>query len=233
MKLPLQALQDIPHLRHVTKDEWRRFLELAPVHDYRAGNILFYQGNLPLGLHFISSGRVKLIKEDRAGRRQIVRLVQGPDLLGDRAFFAEKPYACTGEVMEDSTVGFLQPHHFWAIFGRNPDTLRLLARRFAVELGRAEDYMHCISVCTINARMATRLLNSSKRPDQARAPKGEFLLTETRTELAQVLGTTPEAVSRSLAALCAKGLISVSGRRVRVLNEERLRLSACLHDSLN
>lgn len=233
MKSTYETLQKIPLLRHALKEEWRRFLELAPSHDYRAGNTLFFQGNLPLGLHFISSGRVKLVKEDRAGRRQIVRIVQGPDLLGDRAFFADKPYRCTGEVMEDSTISFLQPHHFWAIFGRNPETLRLLAQRFADELGRAEDYMHCISVCTIHARMATRLLNSSKRPDQARAPKGEFLLTETRTELAQVLGTTPEAVSRTLSKLSSKGLISVSGRRVRVLNEERLRLSACLHDSLN
>ncbi|MCM2303692.1 MAG: Crp/Fnr family transcriptional regulator [Elusimicrobia bacterium] len=238
MKLELQRpqtqpLQSIPLLRHAVKEEWRRFLELAPPHDYRPGNVLFYQDNLPLGLHFISSGRVKLIKEDRAGRRQIVRIVQGPDLLGDRSFFAEKPYRCTGEVMEDATIRFLQPHHFWSIFGRNPDTLRLLAQRFALELGRAEDYMHCISVCTVNARMATRLLQASKRTDLAGAAKGEFLLAETRTELAQVLGTTPEAVSRTLSNLCAKGLIAVSGRRVRVLNEERLRLSACLHDPLN
>jgi CRP/FNR family transcriptional regulator len=233
MKTTLEALQSIPFLRHVTKDEWRLFRELALVHEYRPGNTLFYQGNLPLGLHFISRGQVKLIKEDRSGRRQIVRLVHGPDLLGDRAFFADKPYRCTGEVMEDSTISFLQPRHFWSIFGRNPDTLRLIAQRFADELGRAEDYMNCMSVCTINARMAARLLSSSKQADPARSPKGEFLLAESRTELAQVLGTTPEAVSRTLAKLCSKGLIAVSGRRVRVLNEERLRLSACLHDSLN
>ncbi len=208
-------------------------MQLAPVHAYRPGNILFYQGNPPLGLHFISNGRVKLIKEDRAGRRQIVRIVQGPDLLGDRAFFAERPYACTGEAMEESSISFLQPRHFWEFFGRNPDTLRLLAQRFAQELGRAEDYMHCIAVCTVSARMANRLLKFSKHPGRTRLPQDEFVLGETRTELAQVLGTTPEAVSRSLAKLCSKGLIAVSGRRVRVLNEDRLRLSACLHDSMN
>lgn len=229
----LHRLQTVPLLVHVTQKEWRSFLDLAPIHTYRPGNILFYQGNPSLGLHFITSGRIKLMKEDRAGRCQIMRIVQGPDLLGDRAFFAERPYMCTGVVMEESSISFLQPNHFWDIFGKNPDTLRLLTQRFAVELGRAEDYMHCIAVCTINARMATRLLKASKRQDRPRSPKGEFVLTETRVELAQVLGTTPEAVSRALAKLCSKGLIAVSGRRVRVLNEERLRLSACLHDSLN
>lgn len=229
----LHRLQTVPLLKHVTQKEWSRFLELAPVHTYRTGNILFYQGNPSLGLHFITSGRVKLMKEDRAGRCQIMRIVTGPDLLGDRAFFAERPYMCTGVVMEESSICFLRPQHFWDIFGKNPETLRLLAQRFAVELGRAEDYMHCIAVCTINSRMATRLLKAARRPGHGGAHKGEFELTETRMELAQVLGTTPEAVSRALAKLCAKGLISVSGRRVRVLNEERLRLSACQHDSLN
>ncbi len=233
MKSAGHPLQAIPLLSHVAQKDWRRFQELAPAHTYRPGNILFYQGNAPLGLHFIASGRVKLIKEDRAGRCQIVRIVQGPDLLGDRAFFAEKPYACTGEVMEESEINFLRPGHFWEFFGRNPDMLRLLAQRYAVELGRAEDYMHCLSVCTINARMATRLLKASNPSDLKRAPKGEFVLTETRTELAQVLGTTPEAVSRSLANFCAKNVIAVSGRRVQVLNAERLRRCACLHDSSN
>lgn len=229
----LHRLQAVPLLSHVTQKEWGRFLELAPVHTYRPGNILFYQGNPSLGLHFITGGRVKLMKEDRAGRCQIVRIVSGPDLLGDRAFFAERPYMCTGVVMEESSISFLRPNHFWDIFGKNPDTLRLLTQRFAVELGRAEDYMHCIAVCTINARMATRLLKAAKKQAPARGPKGEFVLTETRMELAQVLGTTPEAVSRALAKLSAKGLIAVTGRRVRVLNEERLRLAACQHDSLN
>lgn len=225
MKLASHPLKDIPLLSRLTQEDWRRFQELAQVHEYRAGNILFYQGNFPLGLHFIASGRVKLVKEDRAGRCQIVRIVHGPDLLGDRAFFAEKPYACTGEVMEDSSISFLQPGPFWALYGRNPDMSRLLTRRFALELGRAEDYMNCIAVCTVNARMAARLLKYS--------PRNAFELTETRAELAQVLGTTPEAVSRSLAKFCVKGLIAVTGRRVRILNEDRLRLCACQHESLN
>ena len=148
-------------------------------------------------------------------------------MLGDRAFFAERPYACTAEVMEDSEISFMSPANFWGVFGRNSNMLRLLAQRFAQELGRAEEYMHCIAVCTVNARLATRLLKFSQRQEK------QFILRESRTELAQVLGTTPEAVSRTLAKLSSKGLISVSGRSVRVLNEERLRLSACLHDSLN
>lgn len=232
MNLSVQSLQAIPLLSHIAQKDWHRFQELAPAHNYRPGNVLFYQGNTPLGLHFIASGRVKLIKEDRAGRTQIVRIVHGPDLLGDRAFFAEKPYACTGEVMTDSSISFLQPGQFWDFFGRNPDMLRLLAQRYAVELGHAEEYMHCLSACTVNARMAAYLSMCLKRAALNCGRNGEFTLDESRAELAQILGTTPEGVSRSLANLCIKKTIAVSGRRVRVINEDRLRLSACLHESV-
>lgn len=230
MKPAISSLETIPFLRHITQKDWHRFQELATALTYRPGNILFYQGNSPLGLHFIAGGRVKLFKEDRLGRCQIVRIVHGPDLLGDRAFFSEMPYACTAEVMEEAEISFLKPAHFWEIFGKNQDTHRLLAQRFAVELGRAEDYMHCLSACTINTRMATQLLASAKQTKSGQWPKGEFILSVSRSELAQIVGTTPEGVSRTLANFCVKNVISVSGRHVRILNEDRLRLAACTHD---
>ncbi|MBI5247585.1 MAG: Crp/Fnr family transcriptional regulator [Elusimicrobia bacterium] len=233
MRPSIKPLQAIPLLRDFSREDWRRFQELVDARTYRPGNALFYQGREPLGLHFIVSGRVKLIKEDHSGRCQIVRIAHGPDFLGDRAFFAERAYACTGEVMEESEIGFLSSDRFWKFFGRNPNLNRLLAQRFAVELGRAEDYMHCLSACTINTRMAARLLKSLQAPGLDLTPKGEFVLAESRTELAQVLGTTPEAVSRALSAFCVKNVIAVSGRRVRVLNEDRLRLSACLHEPVS
>lgn len=224
--------RSLPLFHHITGKDWRRFQQLATVHAYHRGNVLFYQGNRPLGLYFICSGRVKIAKEDGGGRSQIVRIVQAPDILGDRAFFAERPYACTGEVMEESQICFLEARHFWEIFGQNAEMLRLLTQRFARELGYAEEYMSCIATCMVNARMAAHLLRSRNRSTADRARKDEFVLTESRTELAQLLGTTPEAVSRALAELCSKGLIAVQDRHVRVLNEDRLRLCACSHDSI-
>jgi len=226
---PLESLQLF--LNNVSQAEWRGFRQSTDVHVYRPGNILFYQGNRPLGLYFICSGRIKLVKENRAGRSQIVRIVRAPDLLGDRAFFAGKNYACTGEVMEESRICFLETRHFWEVFGRNTEMLRLLVQRFAHELGCAEEYMSCIAACTVVARMASHLLTAWKRSGGSRTSKNEFVLAESRTEVAQLLGTTPEAVSRALAEVCSKGLIAVQGRRVRILSEDRLRLVACLPDS--
>jgi CRP/FNR family transcriptional regulator len=221
-------VQNLPLFQHVAEKDWQRFQQLATVRTYQRENILFYQGNRPLGLYFICSGRVKIAKEDCGGRSQIVRIVQAPDLLGDRAFFAGKSYACTGEVMDAAQICFLETCHFWEIFGQNVGMLRLLTERFSRELGSTEEYMSCIAACTVLARMATHLLRSWKHPTCPRTFKDKFMLTESRTELAHLLGTTPEAVSRALADLCSKRLIAVRGRNVSILNEERLCQAACL-----
>lgn len=230
---PRCSLRNIPEFRDVAPDVWRRFQERRTVNTYHPGNILFYQGNRPLGLFFICRGRVKLVKEDRFGHSRIVRVAQAPDLLGDRAFFAERSYACSGEAMGETQACFLETRLFWELFGENLEMFRLLTRRFARELGSAERTMHCLSACPVNARTATHLLMYPQRWGANGLPRSDLALQESRTELAQILGTTIEAVSRALAHFCSKRWIAVDGRHVRILNEERLGRAACPHLSLD
>lgn len=214
--------------KDVSSPDWARFEAASVPHNYRPGDIIFYQGNRPLGLYFICGGRAKLVKDDRIGRSQIVRIVTAPNLLGDRAFFAGTTYACSATVTDRSQICFLEMREFWEIFGRNAAMMSSIAQRFAADLGRAEEYMNCISVCTVIERMAAHLLAAWARSTFAPRHDAEFTLGESRTELAELLGTTPEAVSRALADLRAKQILVIKGRHVRIINEERLRRVACL-----
>ncbi|MBI4386073.1 MAG: Crp/Fnr family transcriptional regulator [Elusimicrobia bacterium] len=224
--------RNLPLFHHAVEKTLRRFRQLATLHAYHRENILFYQGNRPQGLYFICSGRVKITKEDSGGRSQIVRIVNAPDLLGDRAFFAEKPYACTGTTMEESRICFLETRHFWDTFGQDHEMLRLLIQSFAQKLGGAEERMHCLAACMVKSRIAGYLLATCRKLSNASAGKSEFVLQETRTELAQIIGTTPEVISRSLAELCSTGWIAVQDRRVRIKDEKHLREVSCPHNLL-
>ncbi|MBI4377235.1 MAG: Crp/Fnr family transcriptional regulator, partial [Elusimicrobia bacterium] len=226
--LPTQNGEDPFH--QATGKSLRRFRELATTHTYNRGNILFYQGNRPMGLYFICSGRVKITKENCGGRSQIVRIVNAPNLLGDRAFFAKKPYACTGEVMEESRICFLEVRHFWDIFGQDHEMLRLLIQSFAQKLGSAEEYMHCLTACTVKARIARYLLATSEKLSSSSAQKDEFILQESRTELAQIIGTMPEVVSRSLAGFSSAGWIAIEDRRVHIKDKQHLSEVSCPHN---
>ena len=224
-------VRKLPTFSYLSDEEWQEFQRLRTTNNYRRGSAIFYEGNRPLGLYFICRGRVKLVKDDLRGRGQIVRIVEAPDFLGDRAFFAEQLYACTSEVMEDARICFLEKRHVWTLFSHQPSALLLLVKRFASELGRAEEYMHCLAVCTIRARLATHLLRAWRRLADSSQGGNEFTLGESRSELAEVLGTTPEAVSRALNEFCSKGWMEIEGRHVRILDSARLRQAACLSES--
>jgi len=219
------VFRKLPGFAHVSGEVWERFEKLRTTHTYYKGNILFYEGNRPLGMFFLCSGRVKILKSDTGNRFHITRIVEAPDLLGDRAFIAQEAYTGTGEVMEESRVCFLEARYFKELFMKDPEVGFALARRFACQLGEAEAKMLDLALKTIRERLAKHLLERL-RPSPGKSQL--IRISESRMELAEILGTSPEAVSRTLGEFRDKGYIAVETHAIKVLDENRLRQIARL-----
>lgn len=207
-----------PVLRKVSQESWNRFLKLRSTRTYTKGNILFYEDNLPLGMFFLCSGRVKIVQNDFENRHYIARVVEAPDLLGDRALIAGQPYQGTGEIMEEARVCFLKAEDFDAVFSSEPSVWCELARRFARNLGQAEEKSRDLALRSIRERLAKYLLRKLGANGA-----DALLLPESRLELSEILGTSSEAICRTLAEFHAKSLIALQGRSVRILEKDRLR----------
>lgn len=189
---------------------------------YVRGNVLFYQGNEPFALFFMCSGRVKLVRAEGGGRHKIVRIVKAPSFLGERSLIAQEPYAATAEVMDESHICLIDAARFLNFWTDRPELSRLLARQLAAKLGEAESQVADLALRTIRERLAKHLALEA----DAEKPGAPFELSESRQELAEILGTSPEVVSRTLADLAARKLIVIDGRIVRVLDDTRLRCAA-------
>ncbi len=191
---------------------------------YSRGNVLFYQGNEPFALFFICSGRVKLVRAEDGGRHQIVRIIRAPNFLGERSLVAGEPYAATAEVMDDARICVIDSARFFRAWADRPELARMIARQLAAKLGEAEAHATDLSMRTIRERLAKHFCEESG----AAAKNGLFELSETRQEIAELLGTSPEVISRTIAELEDKKLVEVDGRRVRLLDAQRLRRVARL-----
>lgn len=191
---------------------------------YSRGNILFYQGNEPFALFFICSGRVKLVRAEDGGRHQIVRVVRAPNFLGERSLVAGEPYAATAEVMDDARICVIDSARFFRDWADRPELARMMARQLAAKLGEAEAHATDLSMRTIRERLAKLFCEEA----DAAPERGRFDLQETRQEIAELLGTSPEVISRTIAELEDKDLVEVDGRRVRLLDASRLRRVARL-----
>lgn len=197
---------------------WEGFCKNRVTNDYRKGNIIFYEGNRPFGIYFLCSGRVKIVKTDSSSNSGISRIVEAPDMLGDRAFLANESYLGTGEALEDSRICFLDGAYFEKFFLEIPQVCRAILRRVARELGKSEEHQLDLGFKTVRGRLAKYIVGKAAGKSGA----CEVNFPETRSDLAKILGTSPEVLCRLLSEFRKKGWIAVDGRTVLVKDKPRL-----------
>jgi CRP/FNR family transcriptional regulator len=192
-------------------------------HVYRAGQVLFYDGNPCLGLHCIHSGEIALRKSTPQGLSRIVRLAHGGQTLGYRAFFSGEPYSLTAEVLTDSEVCFVPGATVRQLLESNAKLALMFLRNVAVSLRESEDDALEAQGLPVRVRLAHVLLGMKDRLGNV-GPDDEIVidLPLSRQDLAARVGARHETISRAIRALQDDGVAYFQGRRVRIPDLDRL-----------
>ena len=179
--------------------------------------MLFMQGDRAEGFYVLLSGKVKVMKLSSQGKSQILGVFGPGDSVGEVAVFEDGTYPAYAQAIEDSTLAFLPRDRFIQVVRENPDLalgmMAILSRR----LRRLTSLAESLALKEVPARLAQYLLTlASERGD-------EVVLGLKKGEIAEVLGTTPETLSRALSRLSARGIIEVKGSRVKIVDIDALR----------
>jgi len=192
---------------------------------YAPGSAVFYQDHEPLGVYFLRSGSVKLVRCEGTGRQRIVRVVSAPSVLGERALIAGQAYAATGWILDEACICAVSAERFREIWALDPELARFFARLLAVRLGVSDEAGTDLALRTIRERIAKLIVKLSASET---GPEATVTLRMSRQDIAEVMGTSPEAVCRAFSDLSSKKIVSAQGRMVRILDRERLRAAAGL-----
>ena len=196
--------------------------KLKTSNTYKRKQIVFYEGNMPFGLHCIYSGKVKVYKTGTEGREQIVRIAGPGDILGYRALFAGEPYSATAEALEDAMICFIDKNAFFPILAKNPATALNIIKKLSVELREAEDKVKDFAQKSARERMAELLLMLQTTYGK-KMSKGQVIeLLLSREEMADMIGTTQETAIRLLSEFKSDKIISMDGRQITVLDSQAL-----------
>jgi CRP/FNR family transcriptional regulator len=185
---------------------------------YHAGEMLFNAGDPADGLYYVRSGEVRIYKMDEQGREvEIVRLEPG-DFFGDAVLFVHREFPVFAEAVQDSEVFFLEKGHLLRSLEEVPglarDFITLLARK-CVTLNRR---IEALGLQTVRQRLIRYLLTRCQGRDACIVE-----LDMKKAELARLLGTISETLSRNLKQLQDEGLILVTGRSIRITDCSRLK----------
>jgi CRP/FNR family transcriptional regulator len=204
-------LAQVPLFRELSPEDLEALRREARPLQLDRGEVLFLEGEPVRALYVVQRGLIKVYKLDREGRKQVVLHTEGPGrVLAEVALFLDRPtYPASAEAMEESEVLAIPKDRFFQLLEARPPLARALLRYLARRQGQLLHLLDRLVFHEVRERLAEFLLERLEA-------EGQGFRLPTNPELAALLGTVPEAVSRNLGELYRRGLIRLLGRRVEV-----------------
>ena len=184
---------------------------------YRKGERIFSECDEGTGFYVVFAGRVKIFKISAEGKEQILHFCGPGDSFGEVSVFTGQGFPADAVATLPSTVLFFPRAAFVGLIRKDP-TLALnmmaqLSKRLRQFAGLIED----LSLKEVPGRLAKYLLYLSGRDG-----KGTVNLDVSKGQLAALLGTIPETLSRILTKLNRQDLIRSRGAQIRILDRQGL-----------
>lgn len=189
---------------------------------YKKGQTLFYEETRPMGVFCINHGKVKVYKMGSNGKEQILYIAQAGDFLGYRALLSEEFYSASATVLEPAAVCFIPKSDFITILNRNPAFFQKLMKAVCHDLGVMEDKLAQLAQKSVRERLAGTILMLKETYGMEGGESGPIDIALSREDLANIVGTATETVIRLLSEFKTDGMIALEGKRIRVVDQNRL-----------
>lgn len=215
--------EDLSELWNIlSSDEKRIVADNFTVSNYKKGQIIYVEGEEPENLWCLLKGKVKMYKSGIGDREQILRLYRPVQYFGYRAYFAHENYVSSCAALEVSTIGFLPMKLVENLIRRNNDLAMFFIHELSRNLGGSDTKIVNLTQKHIRGRLADALLlledNYGLEDDDS-----TLKIYMSREDLANLSNMTTSNAIRTLTAFVSEKLISVDGRRIKILNEPQLR----------
>lgn len=195
---------------------------------YTKGEVIFQYGRRAQGLFCISAGKVKLVKTDGEGREHVIGLAAPGDAMGYQALMVNSDYATSAVAMEDCVVCHIPKIDFLKVAERNAEFSFSLVRLLSSALSNTEERLMHLALKPVRERLADSLLLLYKTFKVE--GQDSFNISISREDLASLVGTVRETVSRLLTEFKDEGLISTKGSNIGILNLIKLMKISAMQD---
>lgn len=202
--LPEQQIKDIANI--------------AIEKSYQRGQNIFFEGDLGNGFYMVAEGKVKIFKVSPAGKEHILHIFGAGEPFGEVPVFHGNPFPATAEALMKSKTIFFPRREFIELVESNPSIALSMLAVLSLRLRRFASQIESLSLKEVPSRLANYLIYLSEEQGGC----DEVELDISKGQLASLLGTIPETLSRIFAKMSDEGLIQVNGRNIELLDRQGL-----------
>ena len=202
-------IRAIPHFRALSDEEVERLAARVSVRHYGFREIIVAEDEPSAGLYYLRSGKARIYRAGVEGREQTLRLIAPGDTFGEVPVFDQGMNPSTVEAIEPSTVVVVPAHVFIALVEANPAVAMHLLRHFARRMRSFTELIQQISTQTVPSRLARYLYQLAREEGISTAEGVVVPRAITQQDLASLLGSVREVISRTLHTMAEDGIIEV------------------------
>lgn len=198
----------VPIFSQLTAEQQAVVAELARPVRVKADQQIFMQGQRNAPLIVVHEGAVKLVRTSRDGRERVVRVLHEGDFSGEASLLTGARPDYSAVALSDTEACSFRPEDFAKLLAKHPQVglsmMGVLSRR----LQESQELLDQVTNQSVDVRIANYLLGLEARPSEDGI---RVTLPILKKDIASLLGTTPESLSRALKRLTRQGLITPSG----------------------
>jgi CRP/FNR family transcriptional regulator len=199
--------EDLEQIVHITYER-----------SFKKGETVFSEGDKGNGFYVVAEGVVKIFKLSLEGKEQILHIFGSGEPIGEVAVFAGRSFPANAVAINDVRLLFIPRNAFVRLIEQTPSLalnmlgiLSLRLRQFTVQIEH-------LTLREVPGRLAAYLLMLSDEKGKA----SEIDITITKHQLANLLGTVPETLSRILTRMDDQGFVTVNRRKVSIQSRSGL-----------
>jgi len=214
----LNILLNIPSFRGLSENQLKQIGRIAVEKKYSKNKIIFMEGDDGNGFYIVAKGRVKVFKVSPEGKEHILHIVGPGETFGQVAVYAGRSFPASSEAITGSHLLFIPRAAFAELIADNPSLAMSMLAVLSVRLREFTIQIENLSLKEVPGRLASYLIylsNEQKTGDH-------ISLQISKGQLASLLGTIPETLSRIFTKMNSQSLIKVNGKEIKLLNRTGL-----------
>jgi len=194
----------------------------AYIQRFKRNELIYCEGDEPREMMCLLKGKVKIYKDGVGGRSQIIRMIKPIQYFGYRANFAGEKYLTNASAFEASTVCMIPMTIVTDFIMTNPQLAMFFIRQLSTDLGISDERTVNLTQKHIRGRLAESLifLKDSYGLEEDGATLSIYLARE---DLANLSNMTTSNAIRTLSTFVAEHIIAIDGRKIKLIDEDRLR----------
>jgi CRP/FNR family cyclic AMP-dependent transcriptional regulator len=195
-----ECLEELDHISHTIS--------------YPAGAVVYVEGQSTRGVYVLTHGLVKLTTSNRAGRTLIVKIARPGEILGLHEAVSGSSCDLTAEVLQPAQLAFIHREDFSRFLSRHRGANLQIAVRLSQECQATYEMIRSIALShSVTEKLARLILQWSSNGRTADGAT-RLRLVLTHEEIAQLIGSTRETVTRILGEFKKNHLLDIVGSSV-------------------